>query len=249
VPLTLGELKSLFAGEVGSDTVRVLLDELRGQWQGRAVELVTLSTGWRFQSKPEFAGYLQRLNPEKTPKYSRAVMETLAIIAYRQPVTRGDIEDIRGVAVSPQIVKTLEDRGWIEAIGHRDTPGRPAIFATTKVFLDDLGMQSLEGLPLLDPVQSGSTAANALFDMAANQGSAVPADEAGSDEALPASVAVQEPHAEALETAAPSADGASSADVAEGASAPDATESPLVTEDVFAPAEVEDVPASPVTPR
>jgi segregation and condensation protein B len=127
-------------------------------WQGRGVELVALSSGWRFQSRPEMRDYLDRLNPEKPPKYSRAVMETLAIIAYRQPVTRGDVEDIRGVTVSSQIVKQLEDRGWIEAIGYREAPGRPALFATTKQFLDDLGLASLEQLPMLDGSAPGIAA-------------------------------------------------------------------------------------------
>ena len=149
-PMPLRDMRTLFADEIGADTLRSLLDELTRDWEGRGVELVPLSTGWRFQSRPEMREYLDRLNPEKPPKYSRAVMETLAIIAYRQPVTRGDIEDIRGVTVASQIVKQLEDRGWIEAIGHREAPGRPALYATTKQFLDDLGIESLDQLPLLE---------------------------------------------------------------------------------------------------
>jgi segregation and condensation protein B len=149
-PLTLREMRSLFADELGADSLRGLLDELGRDWDGRGVELVALASGWRFQSRPELREYLDRLHPEKPPRYSRAVLETLAIIAYRQPVTRGDIEDIRGVVVASQIVKQLEDRGWIEAIGHRETPGRPALYATTKAFLDDLGLASLEQLPALD---------------------------------------------------------------------------------------------------
>ncbi len=149
-PLTLREMRSLFADELGADTVRSLLDELSRDWEGKGVELVALASGWRFQSRPELREYLDRLHPEKPPRYSRAVLETLAIIAYRQPVTRGDIEDIRGVVVASQIVKQLEDRGWIEAIGHRETPGRPALYATTKAFLDDLGLASLEQLPALE---------------------------------------------------------------------------------------------------
>jgi segregation and condensation protein B len=149
-PLTLRELRSLFADELGADTVRSLLDELSRDWEGKGVELVAIASGWRFQSRPELREYLDRLHPEKPPRYSRAVMETLAIIAYRQPVTRGDIEDIRGVVVASQIIKQLEDRGWVEAIGHRETPGRPALYATTKSFLDDLGLSSLEQLPALD---------------------------------------------------------------------------------------------------
>ena len=148
-PLTPAELRRLFEDDIGADTLRRLLDELRQAWQGRGVELVNLASGWRFQTRPEFQQYLERLSHEKPPRYSRAVMETLAIIAYRQPVTRGDIEDIRGVAVTPQVVKLLEERGWIECIGHRETPGRPALFATTRSFLDDLGLRSLEELPPL----------------------------------------------------------------------------------------------------
>ena len=148
-PLPLRDMRVLFADAVGADTLRSLLDELTSEWQGRGVELVALATGWRLQSRPEMREYLDRLNPEKPPKYSRAVMETLAIIAYRQPVTRGDIEDVRGVVVASQIVKQLEDRGWVEVIGYRESPGRPALLATTKQFLDDLGLASLEQLPLL----------------------------------------------------------------------------------------------------
>ena len=151
--LSVVELRRLFDDEVGADTVRALLDELRADWTGRSVELVSLSTGWRFLSRPEFAQYLARLSPDRTPRYSRAVLETLAIIAYRQPVTRGDIEEIRGVAVSPQIIKTLEDRGWIDILGHRDAPGRPALFGTTRAFLDDLRLVSLEQLPPLEDME------------------------------------------------------------------------------------------------
>ena len=149
-PLPLSELRRLFADELNADTLRTLLDELRRDWNGRGIELVVLASGWRFQSTPAMRPYLDRLNPEKPPKYSRAVLETLAIIAYRQPVTRGDIEEIRGVTVSSQVLKALEDRGWVEAIGHREAPGRPALFATTRQFLDDLGLRSLEELPALD---------------------------------------------------------------------------------------------------
>jgi segregation and condensation protein B len=149
-PLKLGELRKLFADGVSADTVRTLLEDLKQDWSGRGVELVGLASGWRFQSKPAMRSYLDRLHPEKPPKYSRAVLETLAIIAYRQPVTRGDIEEIRGVTVNTQVVKQLEDRGWIEVIGHRDVPGRPALYATTRQFLDDLGLRALDELPPLD---------------------------------------------------------------------------------------------------
>ena len=154
-PLPLPALRALFDNQVGTDTLKSLLDELVRDWDGRGVELVPLASGWRFQSRPEMREYLDLLNPEKPPKYSRAVLETLAIVAYRQPVTRGDIEDIRGVAVGTQIVKQLEERGWIEAIGHREAPGRPALYATTRQFLDDLGVASLDELPLLDGSGAG----------------------------------------------------------------------------------------------
>ena len=149
-PLSLADMRTLFADEFEAGALRVLLDELQQDWQGRGVELVMLAGGWRFQSRPELREILDRLHPEKPPRYSRAAMETLAIIAYRQPVTRGDIEDIRGVTVSSQIVKQLEERGWIDVIGYREAPGRPALYATTQQFLDDLGLAHLDQLPLLD---------------------------------------------------------------------------------------------------
>ena len=152
-PLPLSELKKLFDQEFDDDTWRTLLDDLRRDWSERGVELVQLASGWRFQTRPEYQFYIDRLKNDKPPKYSRAVMETLAIIAYRQPVTRGDIEDIRGVAVSPNILKTLEGRGWIDAVGHRDAPGRPALYATTRRFLDDLGLRSLTELPPLTEIE------------------------------------------------------------------------------------------------
>jgi segregation and condensation protein B len=151
-PLSLPDLKRLFDEQVGGDTLKNLLAELREDWEGRAVELVSLASGWRFQTRPEFQPFAEKLQPEKPPKYSRAVMETLAIIAYRQPVTRGDIEDIRGVVVSAQIIQTLENRGWIDVVGHRETPGRPALYATTGTFLDDLGLRSLQELPPLEEI-------------------------------------------------------------------------------------------------
>lgn len=157
-PMPLRDMRGLFEDQIGPDTLRDLLDELARDWEGRGVELVALSSGWRFQSRPEMREYLDRLHPEKPPRYSRAVMETLAIVAYRQPVTRGDIEEIRGVTVTSQIVKQLEDRGWIEAIGYRESPGRPALYATTRQFLDDLGLSSLEQLPELDLLGEGVAA-------------------------------------------------------------------------------------------
>ena len=153
-PLTLTELKRLFEEEIGADTLRRLLDELRVSWQDRGVELVNLASGWRFQTRPEYQQFLERLSHDKPPRYSRAVMETLAIIAYRQPVTRGDIEDIRGVTVTTNVIKSLEARGWIDSVGYRDVPGRPALYATTKSFLDDLGLRSLQELPPLEQISS-----------------------------------------------------------------------------------------------
>lgn len=152
-PMPLNELKKLFDQDFDDDTWRTLLDDLRRDWANRGVELVQLATGWRFQTRPEYQDFLDRLKNEKPPRYSRAAMETLAIIAYRQPVSRGDIEDIRGVAVSPNVLKTLEARGWIDVVGHRDAPGRPALYATTKKFLDDLGLRSLSELPPLTEIE------------------------------------------------------------------------------------------------
>ena len=192
-PLSIHALKKLFVevdeqdrprGDgVGADTIKELLEELRLDWAGKGVEVVNLSTGWRFQSRPEMKLYLDRLNPEKPPKYSRATLETLAIIAYRQPVTRGDIEEIRGVAVNSQTIKMLEDRGWVDAIGYRDVVGRPALLGTTKQFLDDLGLNSLSQLPPLQQISDGQNAMETLeaalqenFEKAAQQDGADHAD-------------------------------------------------------------------------
>ena len=149
-PVPVRELRVLFQDALGADTIKALLLDLQREWAQRGVELVQVATGWRFQSRPEMREYLDRLHPEKPPRYSRATMETLAIIAYRQPVTRGDIEDVRGVTVNSLIIKQLEDRGWVEVIGHRETVGRPALLATTRQFLDDMGLQSLDQLPVLE---------------------------------------------------------------------------------------------------
>lgn len=151
-PMNAADLRKLFVAEdISTDALKEYLSILQANWGDKGMELVSLSSGWRFQSRPEMQRYLSRLSPEKPPKYSRAVLETLAIIAWRQPVTRGDIEDIRGVTVSSQIVRTLEDRGWIEVLGHRDAPGRPALLGTTRQFLDDLGLKALDELPALEP--------------------------------------------------------------------------------------------------
>jgi segregation and condensation protein B len=151
-PMSPSDMKKMFDEELSTDTLRRLLDQLREEWAERPVELIQLASGWRFRTRAEYLPYLDRLNPERPPKYSRAVLETLAIIAYRQPVTRGDIEEIRGVAVNTNVVKTLEERGWIDVVGHRETPGRPALFATTKQFLDDLGLRSVSELPPLEQI-------------------------------------------------------------------------------------------------
>lgn len=189
-PMPLRDLRTLFNDELGPDTLRALLDELTRDWEDRGVELVALANGWRFQSRPEMRAYLDRLHPEKPPRYSRAAMETLAIVAYRQPVTRGDIEDIRGVTVSSQIVKQLEERGWIDAIGYREAPGRPALYATTRQFLDDLGLASLDQLPPLEGALDGARGALALAALEAPPllGDAqvdLPLDAAGETESTP----------------------------------------------------------------
>ena len=175
-PMAMRDMRALFEDQLGLDTLRTLLDELAQDWQPRGVELVTLASGWRFQSRPEMREYLDRLHPEKPPRYSRAAMETLAILAYRQPVTRGDIEEIRGVTVSGQIVKQLEDRGWVEAIGYREAPGRPALYATTRQFLDDLGLASLDQLPPISGSGEGLPSFEALTQAAddASQPSLLP---------------------------------------------------------------------------
>ncbi len=149
-PLPLRDMGALFNGVLTTDTLKLVLEELQNDWAGRGVELVRVASGWRFQSRPQMREYLDRLHPEKPPRYSRATLETLAIIAYRQPVTRGDMEDIRGVTINSMILKQLEDRGWVEVIGHRETVGRPALYATTRQFLDDLGVESLDQLPSMN---------------------------------------------------------------------------------------------------
>jgi segregation and condensation protein B len=149
-PLQVADLKKLFGDELGADVLRNILTELATDWDGRSVELINVASGWRFRARPEYTKFLDRLNPQKPPRYSRAVLETLAIITYKQPVTRGDIEDIRGVIVSGNIIKALQARGWIDVVGNREVPGRPELFATTRQFLDDLGLRSLTELPPLD---------------------------------------------------------------------------------------------------
>ena len=176
-PLPLADLRRMFDEDVGADVVRRMLEELRSEWADRGAELVNVASGWRFQVRPDYQRFLDRLNPQRPPKYSRAVLETLAIIAYRQPVTRGDIEEIRGVTVSSGILKALEARGWIDEVGHREVPGRPVLYSTTRTFLDDLSLRSLDELPPLEDlgllVESEQTAALALRLGANAEGSAV----------------------------------------------------------------------------
>jgi segregation and condensation protein B len=199
-PMTIRDMRVLFDDALSADAVRTLLGELSVRWEGRGAELRELATGWRFQTRAEVQEHLDRLNPEKPPKYSRATLETLAIVAYKQPVTRGDIEDIRGVTVSTQIVKHLEDRGWVEVIGHRDAPGRPGLYATTKQFLDDMGLSSLDQLPALDGVAITEALVNqpqvSLLDEVS------PADDPAADEATAETVmgvAADEPESESFD--------------------------------------------------
>ncbi len=163
-PISVRDLRVLFGDALGADTVKQILEELQLEWATRGLELVHVATGWRFQSRPELREFLDRLHPEKPPKYTRAVLETLAIIAYRQPVTRGDMEDIRGVTINTQILKQLEDRGWVEVIGHRETVGRPGLYATTKQFLDDLSLVSLDQLPLLQSVDAQASLLSSVIE-------------------------------------------------------------------------------------
>lgn len=208
-PVTLRELRSLFDDVLGSDTLKDLLLDLQKDWAQKGVELVQVASGWRFQSRPEMRVYLDRLHPEKPPRYTRATLETLAIIAYRQPVTRGDIEDIRGVTVNSLLIKQLEDRGWIEVIGHRETVGRPSLFATTRQFLDDLGLQSLDQLPMLEEPESQQSLFKALEESGAQ--------ELAADEAAPAGDAPlpEEPQGETDATESDGADAAMAADAAQ----------------------------------
>ncbi len=220
-PVTVRDMRVLFEDALGADTLKVLLEELQLDWAERGLELVSVATGWRFQSRPEIRVFLDRLNPEKPPKYTRAVMETLAIIAYRQPVTRGDMEDIRGVTINTQILKQLEDRGWVEVIGHRESVGRPGLYATTRHFLDDLGLSSLDQLPLLASVDAQAAV------LASLQAPGEDANQAtlSLDDAL---IAVDP---EAVPDVPDVPDAADAADAAVAASLPeDATEQPEVSD-------------------
>jgi segregation and condensation protein B len=182
-PLPVRELRVLFDDELGADTIKSLLIELQEDWTQRGLELVSVGSGWRFQSRPEMRDHLDRLHPEKPPRYTRAALETLAIIAYRQPVTRGDMEDIRGVTINSQILKQLEDRNWVEVIGHRETVGRPGLYATTRQFLDDLGLGSLDQLPVIESPAQQSALLDALAEAVSPDQSALPMDGAPQDDA------------------------------------------------------------------
>lgn len=203
-PLPVRELRVLFNDELGADTIKSLLGDLQLEWAQRGVELVQVAGGWRFQSRPAMRDFLDRLHPEKPPRYTRAVLETLAIIAYRQPVTRGDMEAIRGVTINALILKQLEDRGWIEVIGHREAPGRPALFATTRQFLDDLGLASLDQLPVLDtPAQQAEILSSLGPRADANQPSLdieTPAEPAAADAAAATDERADDDQAQAVET-------------------------------------------------
>lgn len=187
-PLPVRDLRVLFGDELGADTIKTLLVELQEDWAQRGLELVSVGSGWRFQSRPEMRDHLDRLHPEKPPRYTRAVLETLAIIAYRQPVTRGDMEDIRGVTINSLILKQLEDRNWVEVIGHRETVGRPALFATTRQFLHDLGLESLDQLPVIgSPMQQGSLV-DALEQLGESDQASLPMDEPAAEVAVEVAV-------------------------------------------------------------
>src|SRR6058998_3741644 len=192
-PLPISEMRKMFDEEIGADTIRRLLEELREAWKDRGVELAATASGWRFQTRASYQKFLERIHPEKAPRYSRAVLETLAIIAYRQPVTRGDIEEVRGVAVSPPTLNALTERGWVEIVGHRETPGRPAIFATTKRFLDDLNLRSLEELPPLEELQSALEPASAT--LVALEAASPPPEEESTGESQPPESTEREAHA------------------------------------------------------
>ena len=185
-PLTVTDITRLFAEDVVGAEIEDILLDLQQEWHDKGMELVHIATGWRFQSRLSMREYLDRLTPEKPPKYSRAVMETLAIIAYRQPVTRGEIEEIRGVAVSSNVMKQLEDRGWVEVIGHKETIGRPGLYATTKQFLDDLSLTNLQSLPILEdsaPMAAAEQLGQAVmeFDPTATVETVVELDENGQE--------------------------------------------------------------------
>ncbi|EGI76398.1 SMC-Scp complex subunit ScpB [Hylemonella gracilis] len=208
-PMPLRDMGQLFEGSLSTDTLKSLLEELQQEWVQRGVELVCVASGWRFQSRPEMREYLDRLHPEKPPRYTRATLETLAIIAYRQPVTRGDMEDIRGVTVNSLIIKQLEDRGWVEVVGHREAPGRPALYATTRQFLDDLGLASIDQLPLMETPQAQDGVLDMLSELSADPSQ--PASTESADAPMSAPESLPLPNAPTEERAVTDGDAASSA--------------------------------------
>ena len=230
-PLPVRELRVLFDDELGADTIKSLLIELQEDWTQRGLELVSVGSGWRFQSRPEMRDHLDRLHPEKPPRYTRAALETLAIIAYRQPVTRGDMEDIRGVTINSLILKQLEDRGWVEVIGHRETVGRPALYATTRQFLDDLGLGSLDQLPLIETPAQQAALVDALDQASGNQ-PGLPMEIAGDSDADAS--AATDANAEAVDMA----------ETAEAIEAVDAAAAQFA-EDAASPEEPAEIPALP----
>lgn len=257
-PLPVRDMRVLFEDELGADTIKVLLLELQEDWAQRGLELVNVASGWRFQSRPEMRDHLDRLHPEKPPRYTRAALETLAIIAYRQPVTRGDMEDIRGVTINSLILKQLEDRGWVEVIGHRETVGRPALYATTRQFLDDLGLGSLDQLPLIETPAQQAALVDALDQASGNQpglpmevsgdsdadaSAMTPAGlEADTELALPSAEAPEA--AEAVEEAVEAVEAAAAQFAEDAASSEEPAEIPAVPE-VELPAELESEVPSP----
>jgi segregation and condensation protein B len=261
-PLPVRDLRVLFDDELGADTIKVLLLELQEDWAQRGLELVSVGSGWRFQSRPEMRDHLDRLHPEKPPRYTRAALETLAIIAYRQPATRGDMEDIRGVTINSLILKQLEDRGWVEVIGHRETVGRPALYATTRQFLDDLGLASLDQLPLIETPAQQAALVDALEQASGNQPD-LPIDAVGDtdadasaagdmdsapEEALPLVGDAAEAAPEAVEAAAAQvAEDAASADVAEATEADEAP--PPASDEADAPVEAAPTPLTEPDPE
>ncbi|MET3916045.1 segregation and condensation protein B [Variovorax sp. OAS795] len=244
-PLPVRDMRVLFDDELGVDTIKVLLLELQEDWAQRGLELVNVASGWRFQSRPEMRDHLDRLHPEKPPRYTRAALETLAIIAYRQPVTRGDMEDIRGVTINSLILKQLEDRGWVEVIGHRETVGRPALYATTRQFLDDLGLGSLDQLPLIETPAQQAALVDAL-DQASGSQPGLPMEMAGESDADASAMSQAGLEAD-TDLASPVADAADVPDAPDAVEAAEAVEAAAAqfAEDAASPEEPADIPALP----
>ena len=244
-PLPVRDMRVLFDDELGVDTIKVLLLELQEDWAQRGLELVNVASGWRFQSRPEMRDHLDRLHPEKPPRYTRAALETLAIIAYRQPVTRGDMEDIRGVTINSLILKQLEDRGWVEVIGHRETVGRPALYATTRQFLDDLGLGSLDQLPLIETPAQQAALVDAL-DQASGSQPGLPMEMAGESDADASAMSQAGLEAD-TDLASPVADAVDVPDAPDAVETAEAVEAAAAqfAEDAASPEEPADIPALP----